>query len=290
MYNKSIFKNIYRNVTAKAIEQLINFRLKYQLKQLNINGTKWEYLINKIKKKQLLVLTGATRFGEAYPINHHLINEYKLISPTYPCLDTINQLIDGIAIILETENIYQINMLGNSFGGVISQCFIRKYPEKVSKLILANTLAPDPLNATELKLINKLLPIVPKRLIQTINKRKICKSWAEISVNEQDFWQAYCCELVTLHMTKKCLINQYKIAEDYCRNYRFTPNDLIDWKGKLLIIESNDDQLINEKHRITLKKTYPEAQVHSFQNGGHMPVLTRSEEFLSIINRFLKGS
>jgi hypothetical protein len=68
----------------------------------------------------------------------------------------------------------------------------------------------------------------------------------------------------------------------------FKPDDRAGWRGKILIIESIDAPMINEKERERLKATYPEADVYTFEGAGHLIPLLKLDEMLDVIRGFLR--
>lgn len=52
-------------------------------------------------------------------------------------------LVDGLAALLDRLSIEQVIFFAASFSGDVGQCFVRKYPDPVSRLILLNTGIPD---------------------------------------------------------------------------------------------------------------------------------------------------
>jgi predicted alpha/beta hydrolase family esterase len=62
---------------------------------------------------------------------------------------------------------------------------------------------------------------------------------------------------------------------------------LTGWPGKVLIIESTDDPMINEEERARLRAAYPQAMLCTFEDAGHMIPLLRLEELLEVIRVFL---
>jgi maspardin len=68
---------------------------------------------------------------------------------------------------------------------------------------------------------------------------------------------------------------------------RCAPADLKNRHGRVLIAESDTD-VIGPRRRDALRKTYPQAQVHTFHNAGHAPMFTRYDEYLRMVQDFLK--
>jgi pimeloyl-ACP methyl ester carboxylesterase len=109
-----------------------------------------------------------------------------------------------------------------------------------------------------------------------------------LAITEEDraFWSAYFDELFSIRITKADLLANIRIQLDYHRRFHFTPQDLEVWKGKILIAESDTD-VISQRRRQALRQTYPNALVHTYQNGGHATMFLCFDEFLAMVKRFL---
>ena len=71
--------------------------------------------------------------------------------------------------------------------------------------------------------------------------------------------------------------------------HTFAVDDLKEWPGKILIIESEDDPAIPAKARALLRATYPQAAVQTFRDAGHASSILKREETLAAIRKFLRG-
>ena len=140
-----VFDKFYSKVPQCQRELLRKFRLAHPYKHLTVDGVSWKYTSYGQWKDNLLLLTGGTGIGEAMSLPFMALeNEYRIVTPSYPEVAIINELVHGITKIPETEGIHQVNILGQSFGGILAQVIVHKYPEKVSKLILSHTTTTSP--------------------------------------------------------------------------------------------------------------------------------------------------
>ena len=69
-------------------------------------------------------------------------------------------------------------------------------------------------------------------------------------------------------------------------SFRFAPDELASWAGRVLILESDED-IVTPEQRAELRRRYPQARVHTFHGAGHTPWMSHKEEYLSVINEFL---
>ena len=130
--------------------------------------------------------------------------------------------------------------------------------------------------------------LLPQGVFLTTLKRTYFKLVEPLPTEEREFWRAYFDELYSLRITKEEFMGFLRCAFDYHKNYSFSPDDLKGWPGSILLLESDNDQYFPEVQREKLKALYPQAQVHTFHNGGHTPSIAQRDEYTSIVKKFLK--
>jgi pimeloyl-ACP methyl ester carboxylesterase len=124
-------------------EQLRRFRITHPPKCLNAAGLDWEYIIGGQGPETLVLCVGGARTsGPAFRLVLALEEAYRVIVPTYPYANKMDQLVDGIRAFLDAEGIQQAHIWGSSLGGTVAQCFIRRYPERVKTMIAGDTFVP----------------------------------------------------------------------------------------------------------------------------------------------------
>jgi pimeloyl-ACP methyl ester carboxylesterase len=94
-------------------------------------------------------------------------------------------------------------------------------------------------------------------------------------------------EAIASNRLKEVAVHQNRSLLDLARQPLFTPEDLTGWRGRILIIDSDDDPAISAKDRELLRNTYPQARAHTFRGAGHASLILKREEAFSIIRRFL---
>jgi pimeloyl-ACP methyl ester carboxylesterase len=294
--------NISPDYLTDKKELLRKFRSTHKYRQVTINNTDWKYISGGRGKESLLLLTGGTGIFEVMAfLFAPLEDEYRIICPSYSTVETIGMLVDGIVGILESEGVHKTNILGQSFGGILAQAIVHKYPDRVDKLILSHTTATSPpvdeaIMLKKKKSIEmfKVFYLLPSWLFRFLMVRLLRIKISKISrmslmdAEEREFWHTYFLEMVS-HMTKKELSSIDKCMIDFAENYKFTRNDLADWPGKILILESDKDTAFHPSEQDAVKKLYPKAQVHRFKGSGHLSLIINPEESISIVRNFLSG-
>lgn len=281
---KTTFDEIYGNIPQHQREQLREFRSSHPTKDHPVDGTTWNY-ISCGKGESLVLLPGGIRLAETwFKFITALEDRYRIISPTYPSVETMDGILKGIASILESEKIQKAHMVGTSFGGMIAQCFVRKYPDRVKTLILSNTMGPQGISRTLIRLGQIVTSIYPNVLIRMALQRNYLKILSVTDEN-REFWKAYLKEL-SLKTTKEDILAQQKCSLDFVA-CSFTKDDLVNWDGRILILESDDDPAIKPSARENLKALYPSARIHTFHNAGHTPGYSNPGEYISVVTNFL---
>lgn len=285
------FDQIYEKVPTEQVARLKEFRHTHPYKQLIVADTKWEYISCGQGEQTLLLLPGALSVGEStFPFISAFENEYRIIAPSYALSLSMTGLCEGISHILETEDLNQAHVFGGSYGGLVAQYFVRRYPAKARSLILSHTFVLRPKLAKPLWIAGKLVPVFPKSLFAPILKLRLNKlllsKLRAANHPEAEFWRAYLNEAIASDLLKEVFIHQNKCLLDLAKQPQFAPDDLNGWPGKVLIFESDDDPAIPARDRALLRSTYPKAEVHTFRDAGHASSILKREEVFSVIRRF----
>jgi len=269
-------------------ERLLRFRATHPVKSTVVAGASWEHIACGHGAQTLLILPGLLGIGEML-FDHILAfeGEYRVIAPTYPfAVTTVAQLIEGIARILDVEDIDRAHVLGGSYGGMVAQCFVRHYPNRVGKLVLSHTGGPKPERAEKNRKLIAVLRFLPMGMLRAMLRLATRKS-LEDAPEQRAFWEAYSEEMIR-RLSKADLIARYQIAVDFDATSRFTPDDLKNWVGRILILEGDNDPIAEAPAREALKAFHPQARVHTFRGTGHVTSIAKLDEYVSVIQQFLR--
>lgn len=291
-----VYTKFYRKVPQDQVERLRRFRSTHPYKHLTVDGATWEYISCEQGEKALLLLTGGTGIGESFfSIIMLLEKEYRVVCPSYPAVPTIEEIVNGVMKILEVEGIHQVDIVGQSLGGILAQVIVRRFPDRVNKLVLSHTSTKSHSvnQAITLKKIKKIerslkiLSFLPFWISHPLFSRSISKLASIVNTEETEFWKAYLHEMLS-NSTKEYLLSHFKRILDFYQNYTFSKNDLATWLGKILILESENDQAVSPSDRVAVKEMYPQAQTHTFHGTGHLTLILNREELISMVRSFLR--
>ena len=277
----------FKDVPPEQVERLLGFRAAYPYKHATINGVAWQYIAVGEGARATLLLSGALGVAHfSWRTISDFINKYRVIAPSYPPVDSMAELVDGIAQIMEQEGIAKAAVVGGSYGGLVAQVFVRRHPDKSTKLVISHSFAPDPEGGKKLKGAVRWLPLLPIGPLRTLLRKRLGvllpEGHAESALLKAEFN-----EVIDRHLTRESIISAYRRAMDFTTNYVFTPQDLAEWPGEVLLIMADDDPATPEPVREEMKRLYPKAQVHLFSGTGHATAVLRQDEYLATIEAFI---
>ncbi len=292
---KNDFDVLYTEAMEPFKSQLRQFRGTHSPREVYSRGIKWTYLMGGGGDKVVLVLHGGG--GPAESLFRYILSfedSYQVIAPTVPAgVTTVADALDGILTIVDREAIPAFHVFGVSNGGMIGQCLVREYSHRVLTLILFHSMLPSVEYARAFGRRATVLSLMPRWVTATLGHRWLTKQIQAEAPNalrgEQLFWITYFKELYDSELvTKAYFVSRAKLLTDYFQNYRFDSNDLDDWSGRLFIIESQNDQVVNEHERERLKRFYDQARVHTLGGAGHLGGgLFKVEETVGLVKDFL---
>ena len=273
------FNKLYARVDPAIINSLQSFRQANPPQRLQVDGATWEYISIGQDQETVLFLHGMTG---AYDIWWQQIEalkgQYRIITVTFPPLQSLGELETGVLAILEKEGVREFNLVGTSLGGYFAQYLIARHPEKVQRAVLSNTFPPNDLIAEKNRTLGMILPYLPEWLVLSVFRSNFQQTIYPTSGNDE-LTLAFLNEIGYGRMSKAQLVGRY-----YCVIEKFTaPTSTM----PVMIIESDNDPLVELTLREQLKVTYPNATVYTFAGAGHFPYLNRAQEYTRLLLDFL---
>jgi pimeloyl-ACP methyl ester carboxylesterase len=276
------FEKNYAKVDPQITASLQTFRAEHPAKSLKVNGVSWEYIAFGKGQETIVFLHGMTG---AYDIwwqqMEDLQDRYRVISVTYPAVDSLEKLSEGVLAIMDAEGAERANIVGTSLGGYLAQYLVANHPDRILRAVFSNTFPPNDIIAEKNKTIGAVLPFLPEWLVMDVLRDSFVKSIYPASGNNE-LTLAFLTEIGSGRMSKAQVVGRYR-----CVVQPFTAPDLNKLKIPVLIIEADNDPLVEKALREQLKSTYPSAQVRTLSSG-HFPYLNRSTGFTDIVTAFLK--
>lgn len=282
------FDEQYDTAEPQLRDALKTFRESHNEKTLDYKKHVWSYYdIGEDNEHVILWLVGGLRMADAAFRSIPLMqDDFRIIAPSYPSVTTMATLTDGLNAILKVEGIKWCSILAGSYGGMIAQVFVRRHGKRVNKLILSTTTAPDPAKAESYQSQREMVAQAPEELVMQTAKDRMYGMVNPVE-HEANFWRAYLDELYSYRLTKKDLLSTYDSIVDYMTNYEFSSDDLKDWRGVILILDSDNDAVFDASAREQVNQLYPQAHSHTFVSAGHSPASSQRDRYFEIVRKFL---
>lgn len=266
---------------------LERFRAACATQRRTIDGHEWAYMQRGSGAQAVLILPGGLAVAEtAFRYIQRLETRYRVLAPTYPeTIVTMAQLVQGLAKLLEAEQIARVHVVGGSYSGLVAQCFLRHAPASVETQVLADTGVPRRSRACQLALCQPLLAHLPLGLLRGLACCGVALFLSKLPAQRAFWWRYFRQRIAT--MTRAAWLSHLAIWRDFDRSYRFAARDLAGWQGRMLIIEAERDGLFRRAERMTLRTLYPAARVHTFASRSHGASLAHMDDYIAVIERFL---
>jgi pimeloyl-ACP methyl ester carboxylesterase len=278
------FEKNYARVDTATTVSLKNFRAQHPAKSLNVNGVTWEYAGFGQGQEAIVFLHGTTG---AYDIwwqqMQELQDRYHVVSVTYPAVNTLQKLDEGVMAVMDAEKVSQAHIVGTSLGGYLAQYLVAKHPERVLSAVFSNTFPNNDILAEKNKAIGTALPFLPECLVMAILRDSFVKVIYPTSGNNE-VTLAFLTEMASGRMSKAQVYGRY-----LCDVEPITNPNVAALKFPTLIIEADNDPLVEKSLREQLKAAYPAVPVRTLSSG-HFPYLNRSTGFTSIIADFITAN
>lgn len=283
------FDNSQKNKPEKQLSRIIQFREKHPCKHLEVDGVHWEYISCGNGPYTLLILPGGLRIAEhAYTYMEIFEDSYRVIVPTYPALENIDDITNGIVAILNVEVSSEVFVLGQSYGGIVAQVFVQRFPNRVKKLILSGTgpLLATNIQAIILAIIIFLVKVLPGDVVKRLYKESLSKI-VVVQESESLFWKDYLQELFSKRLTKSDVISHFLSSKDAIRKYAFDRTEVKPWQGKILILAGEKDPVSTESDWNAIAKFYPYSQIQIIPGAGHTAGMSNPDKYAKIVKEFL---
>jgi pimeloyl-ACP methyl ester carboxylesterase len=271
-------------VTAAAA--LDAFHAAAPVRRLQYAGVEWQYRVAGTGPQGLLLLPGAVGDADAYfTLEPLLRSTHKLIAIAYPRVDTLTALLDGLAYILDREGIDSTDVVGGSFGGLVAQAFLRRFPQRTRRIVLSATGPAKPARAVSNQKFARILGRLPMGVTRALLRTIVRVSLKPVS-GDRPFWRGFYFRAIA-RLSREELVARYALSADIDRHGPPSPAGLQEWAGTLLILEGDADRIAHGAARDSLKSLYPGARVHTFPGAGHSISAERRHEWAEAVATFV---
>jgi pimeloyl-ACP methyl ester carboxylesterase len=282
----------FESVPQEQVDRLLNFRLSHPLKSVDVDGVRWDYIACGQGETTLLLLPGGMRIAEtAFPYVELFEDRYRVIVPSYPAVDAIDAILDGLLAILDVEGVSSAHVLGQSFGGMVCQVLAYCYPERVKNLVIsgAGPLNRIPLRGVIISVLLAIARVLPERTLVGLFHKSI-ESILALPEGTQVFWKAYLGEIFERGgpFTKAHVLAHFRNGRDTLEKYSYEHMGTNRWQGGTLIVAGEKDSLISQADWDGLTGFYPQTQAVHIKGAGHTLAMAAPGAYRDVVVNFLE--
>lgn len=226
---------------------------------------------------------------------------------------TFHEAFDDLNQLIGQYGLKKVNLIGHSFGGIVSTLFTEQYPEKVERLILVDALfaqqeSYDHILGTGAKKAIAQNDTASIRKINYINS--LDKSGAEYRQLTYEIGSHFGYFKMPRPTEESTRVNkEYENGEFSKSNIRNDQAPVLFYKNesrvnidtrpilkrlskegvKLFAIYGEDDAIFSHKQVLDLQKIVGKNKFYAIQNCSHYPFVDQQHEFLKLMQNIMKG-
>ena len=208
----------------------------------------------------------------------HFRKSYRVLVPVLPLfeLDIFHSTVGGfqkhVHKFIETFDLHDIHLLGNSLGGHVALVHVLKHPERIKSLILTGSSG---------LFENGMGDTYPKRGDYEYVKRKTEMTFYDPAIPTKELVD----EVFEITNNRLKVIKIISLAKSAIRNN--LGEDLSQIKHPTLLVWGNNDIITPPFVAREFNRLIPNSELHFIDKCGHAPMMEVPGEFNIILERFL---
>lgn len=290
MTHEAKIARLYTDVPEESLNRLRDFRRRFPYQSISLGGIEWSYIDSGTDKPALFILAGGATVAEVSFFSlEHFSEHFRIIAPDYPPIEEIDVLFSGFMELLDYLEIGQVYAMGGSYGGWMLQSLVRQFPERFTRLVISAVGPPDNQNSQELARLMGWFRITPTFLLRWMLNRSFSRLDRD-RTNNPDIallW-ALVNEVINYRLSREDMLAMMQRLIDQTDKHTFSPEDLDDWPGQILLVFGSEDPATPLEKREAMQQLYPKAEVRVFDGGEHGIAITHQGEYFSVIDEFLE--
>lgn len=286
-------KSVNLTTPPDRATQWAHFRATTPPTALMVGQSTWSVYDTQAGAQAVLLLpANGAPTAALFPYIEALRPHYRVIAPDIPRnVRKLESAVLGVVAVLDQLGIHKAHTIGISWGAMLVQMLLRGHASRVGDAVITHTTTPNPERAVILKQQRALLRFLPNALMMPFLRggmvRAIASAQADTTPEERAFWQSYYSTLYRTEWTRAHVLARANIACEFAAQTPFQTKDILGWGGRLLVIESQEDEVIDEGQRGALKGMYPNAYVQTLEACGHLATVLMSDALAQSMLKFL---
>ena len=231
----------------------------------------------------VLLLPGALGRPETgFEYAEALQNTFRVIAPGYPkTAKTMADLASGAAELLRGLGVVRAHIVGGSFGGLVAQAMVDRFPQSVNQLVLSDTSPPVFRRALAMQAAACFIRALPERVVHAALRFGIKGYVAHLPTDARRFWRGHFAEMLA-QLTKAEVEGRARAWAEFDAASAAQNNALC---PKTLVLCAESDRTVSP---LAFRARFPCARVHVVASPlGHAASIGDTPAYLAPILRFL---
>ncbi len=209
----------------------------------------------------------------------HFRKQYKVVVPMLPLFDldilhtTVGGLAKYVSKFLETKDLKNVHLLGNSLGGHVGLVYVLKHPERIKSLILTGSSG---------LFENAMGDTYPRRGDYDYIQKKTEVTFYDPKMATKELVD----EVFEITRNRLKVIKIIALAKSAIRNN--LGEELNNIQQPTLLVWGNNDTITPPFVAREFHRLIPNSELHFIDQCGHAPMMERPAEFNVILDKFLK--
>ncbi len=210
------------------------------------------------------------------------------VAPSAP--QTINAAVADLDALRAHLHLDQVDLVGDSYGGLLSIAYAARHPEHVHKLVLSDSAAPN-LSAMKRDLADVFPDVIAREQVEAA-KLTDPKQIADASLRahfRMIFYSQELCERYLANAPDLGLNSQIGAAvSKSIADLDLTPA-LAKFNFPTLVINGRFDLNVTPLVAWNIAHAIPGAQLVYFEKSGHLPSYEEPDRYVSVVDTFLRN-
>ncbi len=252
------------------------FAAQYPEQRIAVNGREWGVLSLGGSGPALVLLPGTLGRGDVFWQQIAALKDRaRVLALTYPVEGTLKDWCGDICTLMSATGMARATVLGSSLGGYIAQYLAATRPERVERLIAANTLHSAAMVAQFPPYSSDLEAVPAEALVQGV--RDSMEAWAA-----QEPAQAEVAAFLTEEISRRISGEELRARLKALKHAPELP-DVPHPRSHIFTVESADDRLIPPPIREAVRARLDPVENFSFPAGSHFPYLLHGFAYAMLI-------
>lgn len=197
------------------------------------------------------------------------------------CEISIHEMAEDVSLLVKHLKLPKVVLVGSSMGGLIAQCSLELFPEKIAGVLFSSTF--EGVNAHMINILSPLLKSKQSTKVRIKNVLPFMLSEKFIR-EEPKIVRRYIDLAEKMSPPREVLQRQVRAVLNFAPHPPRSTH-----KIPILILVGGADPITPPSMAEQLHKRYPQATLHTFKGVKHLPHIEQAEEFNDQLEKFLKN-